>query len=745
MDSVYDFWSLLKEFQIKIPMVQRDYAQGRNTAIIEDIRNNFVGDIYHAIMHDKQMNLDFVYGSTQENRGSSRKTFLPLDGQQRLTTLFLLHWYLIWKDDMIKDDQIRQILSGFQYETRISSREFCTAIVNQDSLLYHNSIEILSQTIKNEAWFFASWSKDPTINSMLNMLDSIHQVFKDTQGLGVKLLGERNNIKFRFIRLEKFGLDDSLYIKMNARGKLLTPFENFKANIEKRLNKLVEKDEISENLVKKIVMKFDTKWADLFWKYRDETSNVYDQQFLALVQTLISYHAFLKDGQIPTIGIGAKEIKYFPQKDYIRYIDVAFIVNMEKILDFFTEKFINKKPFLKVSTIFDDERIFSEVINRENVTNAKHIKFFGYCLYILSNDAIIKEEFESWMRVVTNLAENQIYNRLIDVQNSVKSLLNLAKHSTAILSYLKDDKSRVTGFFKDSIDEERLKAKLILESDYWAMAIKEAENHAYFKGQIMFLLSFCKIDLIFQRKSKQQIKPSELNQALQDFKSYYEKTSQIFYPDKLLVDENKWRRALLTKGYYLLDKSRNDSFIVNTFDRDISWKRLLNNEKRQFVKELIDDLDFKNIDQELDQIIEAYLGQNNQYWYNEFIRHPELISREFCGNNLYIRYSKPDEIHLLKSSRTSGRIREYYTTVLYLELKGALAGDHVSIACPATPGISNPDYLIFSKDTGEQIFIEYRSGWYFKYNEEDPGKRVRRQELLELLRKDGYIKKTGGK
>ncbi len=38
----------------------------------------------------------FVYGSVE---GIGETRFLPLDGQQRLTTLFLLHWYLAWADD----------------------------------------------------------------------------------------------------------------------------------------------------------------------------------------------------------------------------------------------------------------------------------------------------------------------------------------------------------------------------------------------------------------------------------------------------------------------------------------------------------------------------------------------------------------------------------------------------------------------------------------------------------------------
>ena len=86
-ESAYDFWSLLKEFEIKIPIVQRDYAQGRKSAFVDEIRTKFLLDIHDSIVHEKELNLDFVYGSIEDENLSNRKV-LPLDGQQRLTTLF---------------------------------------------------------------------------------------------------------------------------------------------------------------------------------------------------------------------------------------------------------------------------------------------------------------------------------------------------------------------------------------------------------------------------------------------------------------------------------------------------------------------------------------------------------------------------------------------------------------------------------------------------------------------------------
>src|SRR5436190_24262447 len=98
------FCQLLADYErVEVPLIQRDFAQGR--ASQKDVRNDFLGALHDALalpVGDAQLplNLDFVYGSI-EAAGSLR--FLPLDGQQRLTTLFLLHWYLAWRDERLPD------------------------------------------------------------------------------------------------------------------------------------------------------------------------------------------------------------------------------------------------------------------------------------------------------------------------------------------------------------------------------------------------------------------------------------------------------------------------------------------------------------------------------------------------------------------------------------------------------------------------------------------------------------------
>ena len=106
---------------IVIPMIQRDYAQGRKTKEVERIRSRFLDALYDGITK-KPITLDFVYGNINKNG-----ELTVLDGQQRLTTLYLLHWYAAVKENIDEDEY--SFLRNFSYETRSSARDFCKKII----------------------------------------------------------------------------------------------------------------------------------------------------------------------------------------------------------------------------------------------------------------------------------------------------------------------------------------------------------------------------------------------------------------------------------------------------------------------------------------------------------------------------------------------------------------------------------------------------------------------------------------
>ena len=140
---------------ITIPRIQRAYAQGRSDAHAVKTRERFLSAI-HAGLINNGLTLDFIYGNIQNGQ------LIPLDGQQRLTTLWLLHWYADKKEG-INDKR----LARFSYNTRYSARDFLIKLVNYEPTWKTH----LSDEIKNEGWFPMEWSNDPTVRGMLTMLD----------------------------------------------------------------------------------------------------------------------------------------------------------------------------------------------------------------------------------------------------------------------------------------------------------------------------------------------------------------------------------------------------------------------------------------------------------------------------------------------------------------------------------------------------------------------------------------------
>ena len=112
----FSFWNLISKYTIEIPAIQRDYVQDRLYSDLQKAECDIVGDIEKSLRSQTKINLHFVYGKVDNQE------LIPLDGQQRLTTLFLLHWFLSLGT---LSDENNKTLSKFTYETRPSSEDFC--------------------------------------------------------------------------------------------------------------------------------------------------------------------------------------------------------------------------------------------------------------------------------------------------------------------------------------------------------------------------------------------------------------------------------------------------------------------------------------------------------------------------------------------------------------------------------------------------------------------------------------------
>src|SRR5690606_9219185 len=105
---------------------------------------------------DLEVNIKYdVVAQTKEE--AVKITFIPLDGQQRLTTLYLVHWYLIQQLEL---EEELEILKKFSYATRVGAKDFCQLLTNTFFETQKSELT-LSETIINNENYFSDWKKDP--------------------------------------------------------------------------------------------------------------------------------------------------------------------------------------------------------------------------------------------------------------------------------------------------------------------------------------------------------------------------------------------------------------------------------------------------------------------------------------------------------------------------------------------------------------------------------------------------------
>lgn len=557
------FWKLLNDKKIVIPIIQRDYAQGREGK--EFLRERFLGQLFDALKDDaKPLVLDFVYGSVEGD------TFYPLDGQQRLTTLWLLHWYLALCAGTLPED--KAVLERFSYETRISSRTFCQKLCGITSYQpqKHGNIATF---IRNQTWFYSAYEQDPTIQSMLRMLngtdisdsnkmditDGIEEYCIQAEELTKekakelldRLKSEDAPICFYLLNMEdkNMPLTDDLYIKMNARGKVLTDFENFKVDLLKKIDELPNKEWNPENGMSKesFSLLLDTRWTDLFWHYRSAECHI-DEIYLNFLNRFflnwyiarcntdatpeeVTARDFYKQLSAAINGKN-KDYRYQSISIYNQVLTRECIASLQTCLNRLCDLYQNveggdnKQKLQAIDALFmpyweefaengesdKANKIFSFIpryATDDNtntpvpITLKQQVVFHAICVYLTNCKEVETDKLKDWVHFVWNMAENSDMDseqsvgaiRFFDTElNKLPKIENNEAPDQAsdnIIDYLAGiDEGQIKNVFgrrRRQLLEEIAKAKQIKQNHDWKNKIHEAEKAAFFKGAIAFL------------------------------------------------------------------------------------------------------------------------------------------------------------------------------------------------------------------------------------------------------------------
>lgn len=664
------FWELLSECtKIEIPIIQRDYAQGRSNEKTTKIRGLFLDSLIKAIESENEcIELDFVYGDIKNG------VFQPLDGQQRLTTLFLLYWFFAYKTGNLSGNKSN--FKKFTYETRISSREFCNELIEKGEKLGDG--ETLIEKITDASWFFMSWKKDPTIKAMLVMLNSIEfklngKSKEELTKAWYKLISENPPITFHFKQLNDIGLTDDLYIKMNARGKALTDFENFKARFEKHIKEnefekdisLTEanKEQWKELTEKTFSHRIDTVWTDLFWKHRGD-DNLVDNEFVKFIAGIainsyaenqeifkskdddeltrkileekkeknIKDEAVKKriERRITLLFNNPNEItpEDFPSKTSFEYLKSCFDIYSHKEL-----KYDELKPeelklwdFLEIKKVKInseqelDNNLFLDLIKDAKTEYKQRVLFYAQTQFLLKVETFNSKSFAEWMRVVRNIVQNATIDSAGAYIGAIGLINELSSGCTDIYNFLNKNSIK-SGFASTQVSEEILKSSIITTDEKNKEIIFLTEDTNFFKGRILFGL-FC-IDF---ENSNDSFKYDSCN-------SLYKVVCEHLNSNDI---SNKFRRALLTVrnndfyNYWGTWSYGTDShkrcFIENIAD-------LKGNFTTGFYKDYLKDLLLKLFEKSLDEIISEYscpLDMPN--WKCRLIKKPDLLDNYCQGH-----------------------------------------------------------------------------------------------------------------
>ncbi len=523
--------------KIVVPKIQRDYAQGRNEPNVERVRTRFVDALYKAVT-EKPIVLDFVYGDIDENG-----IMTPLDGQQRLTTLFLLHWYAAKKENLPEEKY--SFLKNFSYETRYSARNFCNKLVDFTPSFGQK----LKDEIIDQNWFPLNWKKDPTIASMLVMIDTIDDKFRNTAGIWESL--ENGAVSFYFLPIEGMGLTDELYIKMNSRGKPLTAFEHFKAEFEREIKGVLDEKNASG-----ILSKIDLDWTDMLWQYRGE-DNIIDDEFLRYFKFICDVICY-RDGNSPQ-DIGYDEFvllkKYFSSEcekavENYRLFEEYFdcwneLCKKESPENFFSRfiSYTHEPGKIKIEEK-DNINIFRDCLEnysdrsgrKRNFPLNKFILLYAVICYLRNRNSISEEQFARRLRIINNLVQNSEDEISDSVNRSSGNRMPVILIQTRdIITKGKIDNTIEKGLNSNQLKEEIDKLIWTENNPDDAEKLFEIEDHKLLQGQIsimgienyrhfgdfkkLFLCDYDKIDCALMAKG--------------------------FYPQ---IERNGWRRQFASKS-----------------------------------------------------------------------------------------------------------------------------------------------------------------------------------------------------
>jgi hypothetical protein len=317
-----------------IPEIQRDYVWGANIAGNKVVLTTFLRSIKKAAQicescgyshSSTPLNVGFLYSYKPPYLSNNRERQLDefvIDGQQRITTIFLL---LLCR--AVIEGRMSDFLnicrynedSGdicFNYKVRGLTQQFIRDLLN---FLGETPQSDMLNFLRNgvsayPSWILKDYQNDVTTSSMINTMRVILEEFGEDKRYYYDFI--LNSVRFWHFKTEATSQGEELYITMNSRGVHLQSNETQKASV-------LPSDRLYE---------YGKKWEELqdfFWKHRGNNENA-DTGFNNYISCLAALKRFkmqLDNNNVNTslnindIELGVEALEYLTSsEDLVRYL-----------------------------------------------------------------------------------------------------------------------------------------------------------------------------------------------------------------------------------------------------------------------------------------------------------------------------------------------------------------------------------------------------------------------------------------
>lgn len=543
-----------EETQVIIPDLQRDYCWGGDNNTKATGRGKLVSDFVNNLIKqynkDKEtLNLGLLYGyEVPANH------IQLCDGQQRVTTLFLLLGMINKHTNTLQ----QHLISDFEYKhddkepylkyaIRESSLYFLSDLVCNFFINNTDAVE----DIRKADWYFQNYDLDPSIQSMINALGIIENLLKnesiDLMSFGDWLLYK---LTFMYVDMETRKNGEETFVIINTTGEPLSATENLKP--------LVIDAEINTS-----VQDVGSKWEEIetwFWQHRSNNNDTADagfNEFLRWVTMLVSvndkstFQKTLKDEEytFPTERVSFEEI-------YAYWQAVVFLFEKWDYRGQLNEDFLSPKTNIQQIDCFWLLPLI-EYCKRWKIENAADRNLYRLFMFVHN------------LRKIRRIRDDAPVDQAIIIARNCNDILELTDNDLNISPTILSKEE----LLKLNILKENIKNRNEIEESFWNAQNYDAECHQIWSGEILPLIEWSFNDGVFDIDL--------FNKYLQQF----DKT----FKGECDANIDNVRRALLTrklKGYPRIFSG----YTVYSFAWEWSdWKTLINDNKQEF-KSFFDDL-----------------------------------------------------------------------------------------------------------------------------------------------------------